>query len=79
MKTVSKVHKWLRLSAVAGLLALSPLVFSNGSNGENLVQLSEATCSTCCYEEKSKCVYGENGEHYYDYFYQSSGSCNEPE
>ena len=69
MKTF-KTHTWMRAGALAGMLTLSPLVFSNGSSGENLVQLNEATCTTCCPEENSICVGGHVG--FYDL---GSGVC----
>jgi len=55
MKASSKLHQWLRVGALAGMLALSPLIFSNGSAGEDLVQINEAICAMCCYEEGSFC------------------------
>ena len=77
MKPSSKPHKWLRLSGLAGLLALTPLVFSDGPNGEDLVQFNEATCATCCPETFSICAYGPGPTDFlYDHYYKVVGSCN---
>ena len=75
MKPSSKPHKWLRLSGLAGLLALTPLVFSDGPNGEDLVQFNEATCTTCCSEENSWCIVSpqQKWPHKYDH---GPGSCS---
>ena len=51
MKNVLKTRNVFRISALAAMMALSPLAFSQGTDGNTALQLSEATCTTCCPEE----------------------------